>query len=466
MANSRKKLVVLCDGTWCGRETGTESNITLIAEAIGISIDLDATTDGPQFIEDPSRKLRACYFAGVGLGGTFLEYLIDGATASDIGVESMKVYEYIVNNYDDQTDIWMFGLSRGSFTVRAVAGMINNAGIVNKSLFSDEDKKLLVDEAYAIYRSPYAEDGPGKPRAKAFAEKVSWQVASPVAVMAIIDTVGGLGIPKLNAGVGFEWPEFYDQNVSSVVKRIYHARSIHDRLWIFEPCRASRSPEFQKEYGGDTDFLIHERWFPGCHYDLGRQKFKFFRDGVNIVEKFFFTIPNKLTKPVMPNLVCADLVLEWLYQCVDENDSFGQIFKAEGGAKTEIKRVQTRLSGNLDSGSGDVYNHIEQHTALGPFTSLFGSWAVNVLDTLTSNVQLGSAIQEFLGVKTILNVLFAVKDRRITDSHADIVELHRDAAVLGGQQSISAKASLQRYPSLTEVNWKLIKRVVGDVKKL
>jgi hypothetical protein len=465
MATSRKKLVILSDGTWCGRETGTESNIAVIAKAVGISLNISTSDSKPQAYIDSNRNLKACYFAGTGLGGTFLEYLLNGATGNDIGDDCKEIYQYIVDNFDEQTDIWMFGLSRGSFTVRCVAGMINNTGIINKNLYSVEDTKLLVHEAYSIYRSPLAEDAPGTVRAKAFCEKVSWNVLSPIAVMAIIDTVGALGIPRLNAGVGFEWPEFYDQNVSSVVQKVYHARSIHDRLWIFEPCGASRSTDFKLKYEGDSQntFLIKERWFPGCHYDLGRQKFKFFRDGVNIVEKFVFAIPNKLTQPVIPNLVCADLVLEWIYQCVSENDLADQIFI--NGGQFEIEGTQAQLRGNLEYGSGDVYAHIDRYTALGPFESLFGNWAVKTLNTITPNVQLGSAIQDFLGVKTILNVLFAVKDRRIPNSEADLVELYQKATIAGGQQSIFEKAGLQRYMSKTAITWNLIKRAVGNVRE-
>jgi uncharacterized protein (DUF2235 family) len=183
------KLVVLCDGTWCGRETGTESNISLLATAIGIPDSAAVTDKEPRAYVDDSRRLKACYFAGSGLGGTFLDYLFNGATGSDIGQDCQAVYRYIVDNYDDQTEIWMFGFSRGAFTLRCVAGMINNCGIV-KALPSGKETSLLVEEVYSIYRSPYEDDAPGEPRAQAFRTAASWPVESPIAVMCIIDTVG------------------------------------------------------------------------------------------------------------------------------------------------------------------------------------------------------------------------------------------------------------------------------------
>lgn len=65
--------------------------------------------------------------------------------------------------------------------------------------------------------------------------------------MGLFDTVDSLGIPRLNTGVGFDWPEFYDQKISSEVEKVYHAISLHDRLWMFEPCLALRDPETAAE---------------------------------------------------------------------------------------------------------------------------------------------------------------------------------------------------------------------------
>lgn len=50
--------------------------------------------------------------------------------------------------------------------------------------------------------------------------------------------------------------------------------AIHDRLWIFQPCRALRT----EKYRDNPAFPIHEHWFPGAHYDLACQQFRFLRD--------------------------------------------------------------------------------------------------------------------------------------------------------------------------------------------
>ena len=455
---TRNKLVILCDGTWCGRETGTETNISLLASAIGIPNSKAPTDQEPRTFSNPDRHLHASYFAGCGLGGTFLSYLFDGATGNDIGKDCMAAYRYIVEHFNDQTEIWMFGHSRGSYTVRCVAGMINNCGIV-KPRKDPNETEFLISEVYKMYRSPYEEDEPNKPKAKNFRDKASWIINYPaIKFMGIIDTVGSLGIPRLNAGVGLDWPEFYDHIVSSEVEKLYHAHAIHDRLWCFVPCRALRDPKKKT----NPELQIFERWFPGCHYDVGRQKFKFFRSGVNIVEQVIFALPNLLTKPVMPNVVCADLVLLWILEAIKTHDTTDSLLAS--GVDKEILKVRSSLaSDNIDTGSGDVYSHALDFSPVGIIGSSISrltSTVSNITNYLTPNLHLGSAVQSFLGLKTINDILLATRDRRIPDVNADVTSLE---AKVGGK-TIKDKAGLSRYDSKTEKRWQLVRKIVTNAK--
>lgn len=169
-----KKLVLFCDGTWCGRETGTQTNIWLLAKCIGIDMENDKFD-----LKDTSRGVTARYFEGCGLGKPFLYYLFNGATGSDIGGECIESYKYIVENYTPEHEIWMFGLSRGAYTVRCVAGMINNCGILRRQATASATAALC-EEIYQFYRSPCEEDSPGSRKMISFREKASWPVQTPI----------------------------------------------------------------------------------------------------------------------------------------------------------------------------------------------------------------------------------------------------------------------------------------------
>lgn len=395
-----QRVIVLCDGTWCGRETGTQSNIWKLAEAFGINL-----SGGNNDAVNTRLNFRARYFQGSGTGKPFLYYLFDGVTGSDLRDKCVEAYQYVAENYVPDSEVWMLGLSRGAFTVRCVAGMINNCGIVKpykereavSQLQAASETKSLCEEVYRIYRSPHDEDKPNTDKMKTFREKWSYSEVQdpeqpPVKFMGLIDTVGSLGITQLNAGMyaGGEWPEFHDQKVSSVVEKVYHAMSLHDRLWIFQPCRASRTEELMTRISnnatnksGDVaetaensstrkkqpDYKIHERWFPGCHYDLGRQQFEFLREGrgegVHILEwigSFFF---GPTSRSVIPNTSSADAVLRWLLKKVDQESGNPQFDRSQSlvgfndGVHAIRNNPKVLSAQSLNECSGDVYDRLE-----------------------------------------------------------------------------------------------------------
>ncbi|QDS72095.1 hypothetical protein FKW77_003396 [Venturia effusa] len=467
--NKSKKLAVLCDGTWCGRETGTTTNISILASKIGIDMTpaLNRRTAADPIpaleIDNSSRKVKARYFDGCGLGDTFLAYLFNGATGSDIGKECLEAYQYIVDHFDDETEIWMFGHSRGSFTVRCVAGMINNCGIIKKRDTAEATKSLCY-EVYQMYRSRDEEDLPSSAKMIQFREKASWNLndatgkrVSPIKFMGIVDTVGSLGIPRINAGIGLDYPEFYDQNVSAEVEKVYHAMSMHDRLWAFAPCRAKRDPK--KHYERTRpDLSINEKWFPGCHYDVGRQRFNFFRTSGNIVEKTLFKIPSLLTKSVEPNEICADLVLLYILEGIQKEDVHQSLIPHLNDELTTLKNdLATNTTPNL--GSGDIYGHIPSFApAAGGFVSTALTTTIDLTiktaNFFTPTLKLGTAVQDMLGIRTITDILLATRDRRIPSAQAVVVEL-AGAEPLFGSVSVRERAGLQegRYPSRTFENW-------------
>lgn len=407
----------------------------------------------------------AGYQEGVGLGSTFLEYIWNGATASAIGDECIAVYRFIVEHYTDDHEIWLFGFSRGAFTVRCVAGMINNCGIIRRQTnLTSEQIDRLCYEVFRTYRSTLPIDAPQSEQSKRRrhnADKV-WQVKQPIRCMSVIDTVGALGIPRLNAGIGFDWApfEFFDQHVSTVVQHVRHAPALHDRLWAFQPCLA-----FPSEKAPNT--VVEQVWFPGVHYDLGRQTFRFVRQHPsNYIEEALGWLPNLLSRTVWPNEVLADNVLKWVLEGVrDVNQDTPFIADVDG----EIVKVDARIANPKpnSTGSGDVYGDVLEYAPAGRILGALQKVSAAVASLLNKIFpRLGDNIQDLLGIRTIIGILTATADRRIPGVAAD-VDTYK---VNTGKFSVEDQARMQernewskvRYPSRAYETHALWRDVFGE----
>jgi len=439
-----RPLVVLSDGSWCGREADTRSNIFLLARMIGI--DIENPTDTDVHVMDG----KAWYIHGVGLESTFLDYIFNGITAQDIAMQCIEAYKFIVYHYSySNHQIWMFGLSRGAFMVRSVAGMINNCGIVKRIMNSDgtvnhDDTNLLCRKVYRIYRSDDPINDPHSPQSVRFRQRFSWPLIGdeepgapnllpPVKFLGLLDTVGSLGIPDFVGGVGLDWPKFHDQNVSSVVELVYHAVSVHDDFYIFPPCLAKRNPH----PGRPDDFGITQQWFPGVHYDLGRQRFRFLRMfGGGQLEQLLAKW-NWASKVIEPNEVLSDLVLKWILEAVRENDPSGQVIETPR-VNDEIGAANQRMvSPNRQLGDGDVYHDILGYVP-------FGTAILKLLTTLY-----GTRWQ----TNQIYQLFFALRDRLVADPDSRVYDYTVVDGSIPNPRNLAirelAGIDRSRYPSQT-----------------
>lgn len=71
--------------------------------------------------------------AGVGSTGNFLNRIVGGATAEGISDNIRSGYSFIANNYAAGDEIILFGFSRGAFTVRSIAELIDGVGLLTKT---------------------------------------------------------------------------------------------------------------------------------------------------------------------------------------------------------------------------------------------------------------------------------------------------------------------------------------------
>ena len=181
-----RKIILCCDGTWCGAVAGTTSNIQILANSFAGQ----AVSSGIA-VHNNSTNATVCFFDGVGLTGSFSEYLVDGALALDIKDRCVEVYMSIVRHYNAGSKIWMFGLSRGAYTVRCIAGMVNNCGIIRRDGLTDDELRVVCCEVYAIYRNRDPAYSPVSEFSQQFRMAKSHPTqAPPIRFMGLLDTVG------------------------------------------------------------------------------------------------------------------------------------------------------------------------------------------------------------------------------------------------------------------------------------
>jgi uncharacterized protein (DUF2235 family) len=236
-----KRIVVCCDGTWNADDTQTDdTNVALIARSIHGS----QQTGGILQI--------VLYLRGVGTTGLKLETFIEGATGVGVDDNIRSAYQFICQNYVPGDKIFLFGFSRGAFTVRSLAGLITACGILFRQSLS------ALPDAWKYYRSPK----PHSPTAFASRSKAQCHVEPTITFLGVWDTVGSLGIPGgLLAASNKEKFAFHDTSPSLTVKCAAHALAIDEHRRDFTPTFWTGSLP-----AGCT---IQQVWFAGAHSDVG-----------------------------------------------------------------------------------------------------------------------------------------------------------------------------------------------------
>jgi len=236
----KKRIVICADGTWNrpekdpGRDVPT--NVLRLARAIK-----PVGTDGvPQ---------QVFYDWGVGSYG---DKLIGGVTGRGLHKNIKDDYRYIVQNYANGDEIWLFGFSRGAYTVRSLCGLINNCGILKRP------DARLIERAFEIYKKPSKAYAPRGEKSVAFRAQHSHR-SRRVEFVGVWDTVGAMGIPLSFLGLFEDTDEFYDTKIGRNVTRARHALAIDELRSDFEPTIWVPRPTMD----------LAQVWFAGAHSDLG-----------------------------------------------------------------------------------------------------------------------------------------------------------------------------------------------------
>jgi uncharacterized protein (DUF2235 family) len=243
-----KRIAIFCDGTWNTPdklENGKycQTNVVKMANAL-CSTSKDGTA---QLIY---------YDTGIGSEGNRMKRIFDGATGFGISENILQAYLFIINNYTCGDELFLFGFSRGAFTVRSLAGLIRNSGILKPENIN------LIPKAYGIYHSRRAEHQPREVEATLFRKTFAFEETTRIKFIGVWDTVGALGNPLFMKSVLSKRNQFHDTDLSSKVDHAYHALAIDENRKNFEATLWHQQPHSQGQ-------VLQQVWFPGVHSDVG-----------------------------------------------------------------------------------------------------------------------------------------------------------------------------------------------------
>jgi|SRR5579863_284435 len=254
-----KNIVICSDGTGNTAIKGRGTNVFKLYEAvdlIGHKID---------------RKLApqiAIYDDGVGNEDFKPLKIFAGATGFGLARNVRLLYKSLVRVYDPGDRIFLFGFSRGAFTVRTLSGLISVCGILDiAKLPTTEALDRAVARAFRVYRQEYHTK-----LARLLGHKANRKLIARfdhryarhrdvrIRFIGVWETVDAVGAPfhigdYINASVHrFKFP---DLKLSDNVDFACQALAIDDERRTFHPLL------------WEHDARVEQVWFAGCHSNVG-----------------------------------------------------------------------------------------------------------------------------------------------------------------------------------------------------
>jgi uncharacterized protein (DUF2235 family) len=259
------KNIILCsDGTGNSAIKGRGTNVFKLFEAVDLHAHRSNAALDAQL---------AFYDDGVGTSGNLLLKVAGGAAGYGLKRNVKSLYRQLSRVYDEGDRIFLFGFSRGAFTVRTLAGLIGACGVLRGEEFATARQlHQAVEETYDAYRARYDSlltraagrllRWPDRCAAvDALQRQYAFRTGVRIAFIGVWDTVDAVGLPFALAGfvnrVLYQF-KFPTQELGGHVDRACHALSIDDDRRAFEPV-LWRGP----------DPRLEQVWFSGAHSNVG-----------------------------------------------------------------------------------------------------------------------------------------------------------------------------------------------------
>ena len=227
-----KNIVVCCDGT-NSQFGGLSTNVVHLYNA------LDQDTPGQRSFYEPGVGTFGAPVLGVKVGETVGKAL-GAAFGYGITRNLVRAYRFLIDSHEAGDRLFLFGFSRGAFTARTLAALVDRVGVLPAS---HRDRAETVVKAYLDQDS------------RALNENAAAASRCAPQFVGVWETVGALGLL-------IRLRRFHDHRLSPGVARAAQALAIDERRRKFEPT-------LWNESALAPDQQVRQVWFPGVHSDIG-----------------------------------------------------------------------------------------------------------------------------------------------------------------------------------------------------
>lgn len=255
--NPPRQLVLLCDGTnnnLSGRHSDT--HVVLLAELLRLFPDDDRLIYYDPGVGNPEQLPGTTVVDKVHRLLDRIDGLAFGRGLYDNVAEG---YRFLMSNWRPGDQIFVFGFSRGAFTARSIAGLVNAFGII------DRHQDTLVSSLVSTY---FSKASPERNDITAQAARLFGQGMTPadwpvVHFVGVWDTVASVGLPPFGLKITSR-PNLDDKHF----RHVRQAMALDEQRAQFLP-RAYEQNDgpFRMKNGEQGD--IQQRWFRGSHCDAG-----------------------------------------------------------------------------------------------------------------------------------------------------------------------------------------------------
>ncbi len=234
-ARTGRNIIVCCDGTQ--NEFGDRnSNVVKLVMILPLntSTQLSYYDPGVGTLADPRATSGLSRWWSITKGSAFGAGLTRNVS---------EAYEYLMNIYQDGDKVFLFGFSRGAYTVRVLAGLLHKCGLL------DAGSENLIPYAIQLFKK--AKNKENDRIADAFKETFSKECRPHF--MGVWDTVSSVG--WIYDPVTFPFT-YRDPDITT----IRHAVALDERRAFF------RQNLFANDVQGQDCLQV---WFAGVHSDIG-----------------------------------------------------------------------------------------------------------------------------------------------------------------------------------------------------